>query len=120
MRTLGIIVLSAALAGPAWAQTRDHSGHGAHGAQPDARKDAEPARAKLEGTHKGTGVVKSIDAEKGSLMLTHDPIPSARWPTMTMRFIAKDKKMLSKLKPGQKVQFEFMEQDRNYVLTRIK
>ena len=106
MRTLGIIVLSAALAGPAWAQTKDHSAHGTH------KADAA--------THKGTAVVKSVDADKGTVMLAHDPIPSMKWPSMTMKFIAKDKKMLSKLKPGQKVQFEFIQQDRDYILTRVK
>jgi Cu/Ag efflux protein CusF len=106
MRTLGIIVLSAALAGPAWAQTKDHSGHGTQ------QKDAA--------THKGTAVVKSIDAEKGTVMLAHDPIPSLKWPSMTMKFIARDKKLLSSLKPGQKVQFEFVQQDRDYILTKVK
>ena len=108
MRTLGIIVLGAALAGPAWAQVKDHSGHSSTPAKSDAK------------AHKGTAVVKSIDAEKGTVMLAHDPIPSLKWPSMTMKFIARDKKMLSKLKPGQKVQFEFIQQDRDYILTSVK
>ncbi len=109
MRNFGIVVLSAALAGSAYAQMKDHSGHGA------------PQSAKKEATaHKGTGVVKSLDAEKGTVMLAHDPIASMRWPSMTMKFIAKDKKMLGKLKPGQKVEFEFIQQDKDYILTRLK
>ena len=106
MRTLGIIVLGAALAGPIWAQTTDHSGHSTE------KKDSA--------THKGTAVVKSIDADKGTVMLAHDPIASLKWPSMTMKFIARDKKMLGKLKPGQKVQFEFIQQDRDYILTSVK
>jgi Cu/Ag efflux protein CusF len=108
MRRLGIFLLCA-LAAPAWAQMKDHSGHGA------------PASAKNDAaTHKGTAVVKSVDAEKGTVFLAHDPIPSLRWPSMTMKFIAKDKKMLDKLKPGMKVEFEFIEQDKDYILTRLK
>lgn len=109
MRALGILVLTATLAAPVWAQMKDHSGHGAQGS---AKKEAA--------THKGTGVVKSVDAEKGTVMLAHDPIASLRWPSMTMKFMAKDKKMLAKLKPGQKVEFEFVQQDKDYILTRLK
>ena len=109
MRSFGIVVLSVALAGSAYAQMKDHSGHGA------------PQSAKKEAAaHKGTGVVKSLDAEKGTVMLAHEPIASLRWPSMTMKFIAKDKKMLDKLKPGQKVEFEFIQQDKDYVLNRLK
>jgi len=108
MRTLGIFVLSAAFAVPAWAQMKDHSGHA-----------TAPAKS-APTTHKGTAVVKSVDAEKGTVMLAHDPIASMRWPSMTMKFIAKDKKMLGKLKPGQKVEFEFIQQDKDYILTRLK
>jgi Cu(I)/Ag(I) efflux system protein CusF len=111
MRHVGILVLSAALAGSAYAQMKDHGGHGAHEA---AKKEAK-AKA-----HKGVGVVKSVDSEKGTVMLAHEPIQSLRWPAMTMKFIAKDKKMLQKLTPGKKVEFEFVEQGRDYILTRLK
>lgn len=113
MKRLGIFLLSAALAAPAWAQMKDHSGHGAQGS---AKKNTATDAV----THKGTAVVKSVDAEKGTVMLAHDPIPSLRWPSMTMKFIAKDKKMLDKLKPGKKVEFEFIQQDKDYILTRLK
>ena len=108
MRSLGILLLSAALAAPAWAQMKDHADHSSTPAKSDAK------------AHKGTAVVKSVDADKGTVMLAHDPIPSLKWPSMTMKFIAKDKKLLSKLKPGQKVQFEFIQQDRDYILTKVK
>jgi Cu/Ag efflux protein CusF len=39
---------------------------------------------------------------------------------MTMRFIARDKKMLENLTPGKKVEFEFVEQGGDYLLTRLK
>jgi Cu(I)/Ag(I) efflux system periplasmic protein CusF len=108
MRNLGVFVISAMLAGAAHAQMKDHSGH-----------SSTPAKSEAK-VHKGTAVVKSIDAEKGTVMLAHDPIASLRWPSMTMKFIAKDKKMLDKLKPGKKVEFEFIQQDKDYILTRLK
>jgi Cu(I)/Ag(I) efflux system periplasmic protein CusF len=108
MRTLGIFVLSMAFAVPAWAQMKDHSGH------------STPATKSAPTTHKGTAVVKSVDADKGTVMLAHDPIASMRWPSMTMKFIAKDKKLLDKLTAGKKVEFEFIQQDKDYILTRLK
>jgi Cu(I)/Ag(I) efflux system periplasmic protein CusF len=108
MRSLGIFVLSAMLAGAAFAQTTDHSGHGS----PPAKSEEKP--------HKGIGVVKSLDAEKGTVMLAHEPIASLRWPAMTMKFTAKDKKLLDKLSPGRKVEFEFVVQGKDYILTRLK
>ena len=94
MKTL-IFLLTAALAGAAYAQS-----------------EAKP--------HKGVGVVKSLDAGKGTVMLAHEPIPSLRWPAMTMKFTARDRKLLDKLAPGGKVEFEFVVQGKEYVLTSLK
>jgi len=107
MKTLVIVVLGAALSSPAYAQIKDHSGH------PSAPAKGEAA------AHKGVGVVRSVDAGKGTVMLAHEPIPSLRWPAMTMKFTARDKKLLEKLAPGKKIEFEFVQQDRDYVLTRV-
>ena len=71
-------------------------------------------------THKGTGVVKSVDAKKGTVMLAHGPIQSLNWPAMTMRFRAKDKQLVEAVKPGQKVEFDFVQEGRDYVITGLK
>jgi len=108
MRNLGVFILVAALAGAASAQMKDHSGH-----------QSAPQKSEAQ-THKGVGVVKSLDAEKGTVMLAHEPIASLRWPAMTMKFTAKDKKLLDKLSAGRKVEFEFVVQGKDYILTRLK
>jgi Cu(I)/Ag(I) efflux system periplasmic protein CusF len=108
MKNIGVFILTAVLAGAASAQMKDHSGH-----------QSAPAKSEAQ-THKGVGVVKSLDAEKGTVMLAHEPIASLRWPSMTMKFIAKDKKLLDKLQPGRKVEFEFVVQGKDYILTRLK
>ena len=71
-------------------------------------------------SHKATGVVKSVDQAKGSVMLAHDPVPSLKWPAMTMPFLVKDKPLLDKLQPGKKVEFEFTQQGKDYVITTVK
>ena len=79
------------------------------------------ASAQSQGkAHKGTGVVKSVDAQKGTVTLAHGPIKSLDWPSMTMRFSAKDKKMLEAIKPGDKVEFEFVQEGSKNAITSIK
>ena len=70
--------------------------------------------------HKGVGIVKKVDATEGNVTLQHEPIQSIGWPTMTMTFGVKNKKMLGSLKPDQKVEFSFIQQGSNYVITSIK
>ena len=71
-------------------------------------------------TYKATGVVKKIDAAKGSVMLAHGPVPELKWPAMTMSFTVKDKALLDKLAVDKKIDFEFVEQGKGYVVTAVK
>jgi Cu(I)/Ag(I) efflux system periplasmic protein CusF len=71
-------------------------------------------------THKGTGVVTNIDRSGDKVTLKHDPIKSLNWPTMTMAFTVKDKVMLDKLAKDKKVEFEFVQQGQQFVITSIK
>ena len=57
--------------------------------------------------HGAEGTVKSIDAAEGTLVLAHGPVPSLDWPAMTMGFSVEDKTLLSKVKAGQAVRFQF-------------
>ena len=70
--------------------------------------------------HKGTGVVTNVDRTGGKVTLKHDPIKSLNWPTMTMAFGVKDKAMLDKLTKDKKVEFEFVQQGQQFVITSIK
>jgi Cu(I)/Ag(I) efflux system protein CusF len=71
-------------------------------------------------THKANGVVKALDAQKSSVTIAHAPVPSMRWPAMTMTFAVKDKAMLDKLPAGKKVEVEFVQQGKDYVITDVK
>jgi Cu(I)/Ag(I) efflux system protein CusF len=77
-------------------------------------------QAQAPAAHEATGIVKSVDPAKGAVMLAHDPVKSLKWPAMTMPFTVKDKALLDKLQPGRKVQFEFVQQGRNYIITSVK
>jgi Cu(I)/Ag(I) efflux system periplasmic protein CusF len=70
--------------------------------------------------HNGTGVVTNVDRTGGKITLKHDPIRSLNWPTMTMAFGVKDKAMLDKVAKDKKVEFEFVKQGQQFVITSIK
>jgi len=76
--------------------------------------------AGAQAAHKATGVVKKVDPKTGTVTLAHDPVRSLNWPAMTMGFQFKDKVLLDKLQPGKKIEFEFMQQGKDYVITAVK
>jgi Cu(I)/Ag(I) efflux system protein CusF len=70
--------------------------------------------------HEATGMVTKVDAAKGKVTIRHDPVQSLNWPSMTMAFTVKDKKLLDKLAVDNKVGFEFVQRGREYVVTSVK
>jgi Cu(I)/Ag(I) efflux system protein CusF len=92
-------------------------------AQSGGMKDTDMSKKPVAGTpaaHKATGVVKKVDPKSGSVTLAHDPVKSLNWPAMTMGFQVKDKMLLDKLAVGKKVEFEFVQQGKDYVITLVK
>lgn len=80
-----------------------------------------PMEKKAKATsYKATGVVKNVDAGKGTVTVAHEPVKDLNWPAMTMAFVVKDKKMLDKFAADKKVSFEFVKQGADYVVTSIK
>lgn len=67
---------------------------------------------------KTVGVVKAIDPAKGSVTISHEAIPSLNWPAMKMGFKVTPE-MSSGLKVGQNIEFEFVMQGRDAVITKI-
>jgi Cu(I)/Ag(I) efflux system membrane fusion protein len=79
-----------------------------------------PATPKGAG-HQAEGTVDSVDAKAGTINLSHGPVASLKWPAMTMEFKAANPSLLSALKPGAKVSFEFIErQPGEWVITSVK
>ena len=64
---------------------------------------ASPAKSAI---HKGRGKVTAVDVAKGRVELDHEPMPSLKWPGMTMEFLVSDKAGLAKLKKGDAIDFE--------------
>jgi Cu(I)/Ag(I) efflux system periplasmic protein CusF len=78
------------------------------------KKGAAPA------VHKASGVVTKVDAAGGKVTIEHGPVETMKWPAMSMTFAVKDKAMLGKLKKDQKVDFEFVQRGKDYVVTSVK
>jgi len=72
-------------------------------------------------SHHGVGNIKEMDWAHATVTIAHDPIASLNWPAMTMDFRARDPALLRQLKPGQKVDFEIVEESAGeYVIVRIR
>ena len=57
----------------------------------------------------------------GLVTLNHGPVASLKWPGMTMEFLVATPALLSGLKPGLSVSFEFVERKPGeWVVTAIK
>lgn len=71
-------------------------------------------------THKASGTVTNADPASNKVTIAHGPVESLKWPPMTMNFIVKDKSLLGKLSSGKKIEFEFVQQGRDYVIVSAK
>ncbi len=69
----------------------------------------------------GTGKIISVDADKHTVKLKHDPIKSLGWPVMTMTFTADSGVDLSSFKEGDAVAFALKPVGKDdYTLTSLK
>jgi Cu(I)/Ag(I) efflux system periplasmic protein CusF len=86
-------------------------------------KDMSPsgmAKDTKTGKHVAKGTVKSVDAIAGTVTLDHGPVKSMNWPAMTMTFKVQDKALIDKLGQGKKVEVEFEQRGKDYVITSAK
>ncbi len=83
--------------------------------------DSKTAPTSKSVGHKAAGKVDSIDAKAGTVNLEHGPVASLKWPSMTMEFQLANTALLKDLKPGTKIDFEFVERGQGeWVITSIK
>lgn len=103
-----------------------------HGSMPDMDHGSMPgmdhaAGRSMKMAHSGhahvqaTGMINSVHAAARKLNVTHDPIPTIGWPSMTMDFAVAPSVDLSAVTPGTRVNFD-MEQGQGgmYVIQSIR
>lgn len=93
-----------------------HASHGQMTAEQHKQMMANRGPEAQKVTH-ATGVVKAINAGKDAVTIAHDPIAARKWPATTMTFKL-NKKVLGKVKAGQRVKFTF-EGDSSYAVTKL-
>jgi Cu/Ag efflux protein CusF len=71
--------------------------------------------------HAANGVLEEIDAKGMTMTITHDPVPSLKWPKMTMEFVPANEAIAKTVKPGTPIRFEFVERKPGeWVVTKIE
>ena len=113
MKQLVAFLAAGALVGAAVPMAAAQTKHG-------EMKGMDHAQSAKSQIHKGTGVVTNVERNAGKVTLKHEPIESLNWPGMTMAFTVKDKALLDNLAKDKKVQFEFIQEGKQYVITSIK
>lgn len=71
-------------------------------------------------THKAVGIVKALDAKAGTVTFAHEPVKTLNWPAMSMNFSIHDKALFDRLAEGRKVEFEFVQEGKAYVVKAVK
>ncbi len=78
------------------------------------------AHATASASYSGAGTIKSVDKSAGKVSIAHGPIAPLQWPAMTMTFVVKDPRLLDGVASGQKVDFAFVQQGSQYVVTALR
>jgi len=72
-------------------------------------------------THSAVGTLDDVDARTGSLLITHEPVDSLKWPKMTMEFVPANEALAKKVKPGAPIRFDFIERKPGeWVVTKLE
>ena len=71
--------------------------------------------------HKANGRIDDIDVKNATANIEHGPVASLKWPAMTMQFKFANSALLTGLKPGASIDFEFVERGQGeWVITAVK
>lgn len=66
------------------------------------------------------GEIRKVDKGASKLTIRHGPLPSLDMPPMTMVFQVRDKALLDRVKPGDKVKFDVIKDGGAYIVTHVE
>ena len=90
-----------------------------HGMQ-GMKHDHSHAAHEMADRHMAKGKVVRANPDRGRVTVTHEPVASLNWPTMTMGFRVENPALFDKLGVGAEVDFEFKQDGRNYIITDVR
>jgi Cu/Ag efflux protein CusF len=105
-RPLLCLVAALAVAGPVTAQTKPAG--------------APPAASASDAAQTTLGEVRKVDKATGKLTIKHEEIKPLGMPAMTMVFVAGDKSMLERFKPGDRIRFRATHQGDTFTVVEIR
>jgi len=71
-------------------------------------------------SHRAVGRLDGVEPD-GTVMISHEPVASLKWPAMTMGFALANPALVEKLKPGMPIAFEFVERKPGeWVITQVE
>jgi Cu/Ag efflux protein CusF len=82
-------------------------------------KHGQSQQSAVGAVHHGVGVVDSIDKEMGMVQINHEEIKDYM-PPMSMPYPVKDKSLLDKVSPGDRVEFSLEGTTKGDVVSEIK
>lgn len=86
-----------------------------------AQQTEDPAKSETaQSTSLTEGEVKKVDLDNGKVTIKHGDIKHLDMPGMTMVFTAKDKNLLSNVKPGDNVKFMVANESGKMIITEIQ
>ncbi len=103
---------------PGETKTMDHHEMAEHAA---AGADHHHEAVSASGLAQGTGIINSVDADKHTVSITHDPIKSLGWPEMKMLFTVDSGVDLSAFNAGDAVSFTLKSSGKDdYAIASLK
>jgi Cu(I)/Ag(I) efflux system protein CusF len=120
LKSITLIAVLAAFTGAACAQSGGMKGMDMKDMDMKGMDMTKDKKAAAGTVHTAKGKVTKVDPAKGSVTIAHGPVASMNWPSMTMSFKARDKAMLQKVKPGDPVEFSFVQSGKDHTITEIK
>lgn len=118
MKSLAIVATLILASSPVLAQSGNMQGMQDKGMDMKGM-DMKSMSKPIPGTHRAVGVVKNMDIKAGTVTLTHEPVKSMNWPAMNMTFQVQDKAMLDEMAVNKKVDVQFEQRGKNYVITNV-
>lgn len=96
-------------------------GHGGHGGSAPGQKAEDVSAKGVAVGHRAEGTIDAIDAQAGSATVSHGPIPTLKWPAMTMDFRLANPALAANIKSGSAVSIEIVERKPGeWVITKIE
>ena len=89
-------------------------------AQPSSTTAAPASRSAASARVMASAEVLKVYQKEKRLLLKHGPIENIHMDAMTMEFIVADRKLLSRVKPGDKIRFTAKRAGDDYLVTTLE